>query len=181
MARGATVFQFEIELSDVDRGVYEALSFSAAQHPSESPAYLVARVLAYALEFQEGLTFTSGLSSGDEPALWVRDMTGQLFDWIEVGTPDGPRLHKASKAASRVAVYCHKDPRPWLRALARERVHGSADVALFALSPQGIDQLADRLERRNAWSLSRIEGVLYVDVGAHGHELTLEPLSWPEA
>lgn len=181
MARGATIFQFEIELSDVDRGVYEALSFSAAQHPSESPAYMVARVIAYALEYREGLAFTSGLSSGDEPAMWVRDMTGQLFDWIEVGTPDGPRLHKASKAARRVAVYCHKEPTPWLRGLARERVHASEDVALFALPPRGIDALADRLGRRNAWSISRIDGALYIDVGDHAHELTLEALAWPAA
>ncbi len=181
MARGATILQFEIELSDVDRGVYETLTFSAAQHPSESPPYLVARVLAYALEFQEGLTFTSGLSASDEPALWVRDLTGQLHDWIEVGTPEGARLHKASKAASRVAVYCHKDTRGWLRQLARERVHGSEDIALFAFPPRPIGELADALGRRNSWSLSRIDGTLYVDVGSVSHEVTLDRLTWPEA
>jgi uncharacterized protein YaeQ len=181
LARGATIFQFEIELSDVDRGVYETLSFAAAQHPSESPPYLVARVLAYALEFKEGLTFTSGLSASDEPALWVRDLTGQLHDWIEVGTPDGTRLHKASKAASRVAVYCHKDTRGWLRALAKERVHGSADIELFAFPPRPISDLADAVVRRNSWSLSRIDGTLYVDVESVSHEVALDRLTWPES
>ncbi len=181
MARGATIFQFEIGLSDVDRGIYEQLSLSAAQHPSESAPYLVARVLAYALEFREGITFTSGLSSGDEPAIWVRDMTGQLHDWIEIGTPEGPRLHKASKAASRVAVYCHKEPLSWLRGLAKARVHASGDIDLFALPIQGISELADAVERRNSWSISHIEGTLYVDVGEQHHELVLERLTWPDS
>jgi uncharacterized protein YaeQ len=181
MARGATVVQFEIDLSDVDRGVYEALSVSAAQHPSESGAYLAARVLAFALEWAEGLTFTAGLSSGDEPALWVRDLTGQLRDWIEVGTPEGPRLHKASKAATRVAVYCHKDPASWLRGLARERVHDAGGIELFALPPAGVERLADGLARRNAWSLSRVDGVVYLQAGDVGHELPIGRLPWPEA
>lgn len=179
MARGSTVLQFEVELSDVDRGVYETLSFNAAQHPSETGAYLVARVLALLLEQRDGVTFTSGLSASDEPAIWVRDLTGQLHDWIEVGTPDGARLHKASKAASRVAVYCHRDPGPWLRNLARERVHEADAIELFALPPDGVDRLAEVVERRNKWSLSRIDGVLYLEAGHGSHQITLERLPWP--
>ena len=179
MARGATVLQFDIDLSDVDRGVYEALSFSAAQHPSESAPYLVARVLAYALEWHEGLSFTTGLSSGDVPAIQGRDLTGQLLQWIDIGTPDGPRLHKASKAADRVAVYCHKDPHSWLRLLARERVHDAEGIDLFALDPQAVDALADALKRRNAWSLSRIEGIVYLEAEGAAHELAVTALEWP--
>ena len=179
MARGATLVQFDIDLSDVDRGVYESLSFPAAQHPSESGVYLVARVLAYALEYAEGIAFTRGLSSGDEPAIQICDLTGRMHDWIEVGTPEGPRLHKASKAADRVAVYCHKDARDWLRGLARERVHDSENIELFALPPEGIEALAQQVERRNTWSLSRIEGTLYLDVGEVHTELAVERLAWP--
>src|SRR5262245_25460311 len=104
----ATAHTFDVELSDVDRGVYESLSLRTARHPSESEQYLVARVLAYALEYTPGIAFTQGLFASDEPAVWVRDLTDQLVAWIEVGTPDPARLHKASKAAERVAVYCHK-------------------------------------------------------------------------
>ena len=179
MARGATIMQFDVTLSDVDRAVYETLSVSAAQHPSESAEYLAARVLAYALEYQEGLTFTAGLSVGEEPALWVRDLTGQLHDWIEVGTPEGPRLHKASKAASRVAVYCHKEPSAWLRGLARERVHAAERIELLALPPAVLGSLAQGLERRNAWAISRIEGAIFVTAGPHNHEFVVPRLDWP--
>jgi hypothetical protein len=101
MALGATVYVFEIRLADADRNVYETLSLRVARHPSESEEYLLTRVLAYCLEFTEGIAFSSGgLSNPDEPALAIRDLTGALQSWIEIGAPEATRLHKASKAAT---------------------------------------------------------------------------------
>src|SRR5581483_5256403 len=105
MAQGATVYTFTVELSDVDRSVYETLELKTARHPSETLDYLVTRVLAYGLEHAEGIAFTKGLGEGEEPAIWVRDLTGQLKAWIEVGSPEPAKVHKAAKAAPRVAVY----------------------------------------------------------------------------
>ena len=87
MALTATMRKFEIALSDVDRGVYETLDLRVAQHPSETDRYLVTRVLARALEHDEGVDFTKGLSAADEPALWRRDLRGDLLAWIEIGAP----------------------------------------------------------------------------------------------
>ena len=101
MALSATIYNFTIGLSDVDRGVYETLELKVAKHPSESDEYLVTRVLAYCLEYAEGIAFSRGLSSPDEPPIAVRDLTGVLKAWIEVGSPDAARLHKAGKAAPR--------------------------------------------------------------------------------
>ncbi len=110
VALTATIYTADIDLADHDRGVYETLALRVARHPSESDEYLVTRLLAYALEYTEGLEFsTGGLSSPDDPALAVRDLTGALRAWIEIGWPDGARLHKAAKASPRVAVYPHKD------------------------------------------------------------------------
>src|SRR5688572_9562851 len=97
MALSATMRRFEIALADSDRGVYEDLDLRVAQHPSESDRYLVARVLARALEHAEGVTFTRGLDADDEPALWQRDLRNDLQSWIEVGSPSADRLHRASK------------------------------------------------------------------------------------
>jgi uncharacterized protein YaeQ len=180
MARGASILQFEVAVSDVDRGVYDTLTLQVAQHPSESDEYVVARVLAYALEYEDGIGFTAGLSSGEVPAIEVRDMTGRQRAWIEVGTPGGPRLHKASKAADRVAVYCHKPPEPWLKVLARERVHDCENIKLVALDPTLIGQAAEGLERRNSWSLSVVEGAVYLQVGQASLEMQLRPLGWPQ-
>src|SRR5687768_13503143 len=123
MALTATVYSFDVQLNDLDRGVYESLSFKAAQHPSESDEYLVARVLAYCLEYREGIAFSKGLAEPDEPAVVVRDLTGALRVWIEIGTPDAERLHKASKATPRVVVYTHKDAARLAQQLGGPRIH----------------------------------------------------------
>ena len=113
MALGATIYTFDIELADSDRAIYESLNLRVAQHPSETPDYLMARVLAYCLEFTEGIGFSNGLSDPDEPAIFVRDLTGALQVWVDIGLPEPERIHRASKAAPRVAVYTHKDPAQW--------------------------------------------------------------------
>src|SRR5215210_8461686 len=105
MALGATVYNFDVELADSDRQVYETLAVRMARHPSESEEYLVTRLLAYLLEYTGGIEFSRGVSDPDEPAIAVRDLTGAITTWIEIGTPDAARLHKASKTAARVAVY----------------------------------------------------------------------------
>src|SRR6185312_6664336 len=110
MAVGATLYTLDIDLADGDRGVYESLALRVARHPSESEEYLVTRILAYALEFREGISFSPGLSDPEEPTIAVRDLTGAIQSWIDIGIPDAARLHKASKAAPRVVVYTHKDP-----------------------------------------------------------------------
>jgi uncharacterized protein YaeQ len=60
MALTATVYTFDVAVNDVDRGVYETLAIKAARHPSESEDYLLTRVLAYCLEYTEGISFSKG-------------------------------------------------------------------------------------------------------------------------
>lgn len=179
MALTSTTYAFQLELADIDRGVYAEVPLTVACHPSETAEHLVARLLAYGLEFEEGLTFSRGLSNGDEPALWTHDLTGALKAWIEVGTPTAARLHKASKAAGRVAVYCHKDPYAWLKTLASERVHGSDRIALRALDRGLIDGLVAVLERRTRLQLTVTEGTLYVEVAGVSLTAPLVTLDWP--
>nr|MDQ3071481.1 YaeQ family protein [Acidobacteriota bacterium] len=166
MALTATIYNFDIELADSDRGVYESLSLRVAQHPSESPEHLVARLLAYLLEYREGIEFSRGVSDPDEPAISVRDLTGRIRSWIDIGAPDAARLHKASKAAGRVAVYTHKDAGQFLKQLAGERIHRAEALELYALDRALVGALVARLERRVAFSVSVNEGELYVSIGA---------------
>ncbi len=162
MSVGSTVHIFEIDLSDGDRGVYETLSLRVARHPSESDSYLVTRVLAYALEFGEGIAFSpGGLSDPDEPPIAIRDLTGALRAWIDVGTPDAPRLHRASKLAPRVAVYLHKDPAQWLRGLEGERIHRSEALEINLVDRLFVAALCERLERRMSFTLSVEQHELY--------------------
>ncbi|MDB4886816.1 MAG: hypothetical protein JWN79_2254 [Gemmatimonadetes bacterium] len=165
MALTATIYNFDIQLADVDRGVYEPLSFKVACQPSETEEYLMSRVLAYCLEFAEGIVFSKGIAEPEMPALAVRDLTGALKVWIDVGAPDAARLHKASKAAPRVAVYTHREPRHLLQALAGERIHRAAELELYAIDRDLIAGLVERLDRRNSWELSITERHVYVAVG----------------
>jgi uncharacterized protein YaeQ len=166
VATGATVYNFDIDLADSDRGVYETLALRVARHPSESEEFLVTRVLAYALEFVEGIAFsTGGLSDPDDPALTVRDLTGALRAWIEIGAPDPSRLHKASKASPRVAVYSHKDSDRWLERLAGERIHRAEDLEIYVIEPALVGALVKRLDRRMAFALSIAERELFISLG----------------
>ena len=166
MALSATIYNFDIDLADTDRHVYESLALRVARHPSESEEYLVARLLAYLLEFAEGIEFSRGLSDPAEPAIAVRDLTGAIKTWIDIGTPDAARLHKASKAADRVAVYTHKDPTQFLKQLAGETIHRAEALELYAIDRALVGALVARLERRVAFSLSVTDHELYVSIGA---------------
>src|SRR5450759_4290544 len=162
----ATIYNFDIELADSDRQVYESLALRVARHPSESEEYLVTRVLAYVLEFTEGIEFSRGVSDPEEPTIAVRDLTGAITTWIEIGTPDAARLHKASKAAARVAVYTHKNPEQFLKQLAGEKIHRADALELYAIDRGLVSALVARLERRMAFSLSVTDRELYVSIGA---------------
>ena len=165
MALSATIYNFDIELADADRHVYESLALRVARHPSESEEYLVTRVLASVLELTEGIEVSRGVSDPEEPTLAVRDLTGAITSWIEIGTPDAARLHKASKAAARVVVYTHKDPDQFLRRLAGERIHRAEALELYAIDRRLIAALTARLERRVAFSLSVTDRELYLSIG----------------
>ena len=165
MALTATIYNFDIQLADVDRNVYEQLSFKVACQPSETEEYLLSRVIAYCLEYAEGISFSRGIAEPDVPALAVRDLTGALRVWIDVGLPDAARLHKAGKAAPRVAVYTHREPRHLVQALAGERIHRVDALELYAIDRELLAELVGRLDRRNAWELSVTDRHLYVGVG----------------
>jgi len=166
MALTATIYSLDIDLSDADRSVYESLTLRVARHPSESEEYLVTRILAYALEFHEGIAFSPGLSDPDEPAISVRDLTGRIQSWIDIGIPEAARLHKASKAAPRVVVYTHKDPAQLVNRLSGERIHRAGALELYAIDRRFIAALAARLERRLSFGLSVNDGDLYASIGA---------------
>src|SRR3954466_14048066 len=158
MALTATIYNFEINLSDVDRGVYETVVFKAAQQPSETDDHLIARALAFALEYTEGIGFSGGISEADQPAIFVKDLTGSVKSWIDIGLPDAARLHKASKASPRVAVYTHKDPRTLLKALEGQRIHRSEQLELYAIDRDLIAAMVEKLDRRMRFDLSKTEG-----------------------
>jgi uncharacterized protein YaeQ len=178
LALSSTIYNFDIDLADTDRGVYESLSLRVPRHPSESEAYFVTRLLAYCREFTDGIAFSNGLSDPDDPTIAVRDLTGVVTVWIEIGSPDAARLHKASKSGARVVVYTHKDPDQLLRQWDGHRIHRAEAIEMYSLDRRFVDAVTTRLERRMSFSVTISDASMLVALGTEpleGH-LTRHPL-----
>ena len=136
-----------------------------ARHPSETEDHLLTRVLAYCLEYTEGISFSNGLFESDQPTIAVRDLTGVMRAWIDVGAPEASRLHRASKLAPRVAIYTNKDAAQLAARLGTERIHRVEALELYALDRGWLGCLAARLTRRMEFTLTVAERNLYVSIG----------------
>lgn len=167
VAPKSTVYNFSIELADIDRGVYETLKLPVALHPSESLEFMVTRLLAWALEYSEGIAFSPGIGAPDEPTISVRGLDGSFLAWIEIGSPDGDRLHRAAKAAKRVAVYCHRSAEATYQELLRKPIFRGDEIPFYSFEGSFIADLAKALGRRNDIKLSRSDQTLYVSIGDH--------------
>jgi uncharacterized protein YaeQ len=165
MALGATIYSFKIELADSDRGVYAPLDLRVARHPSETEDHLLTRVLSYCLEYTEGISLSNGLSDPDQPAISIRDLTGALRVWIDIGAPEAARLHRAAKLAPRVAVYTHKDPMQLAARLNGERIHRADALELYAVDRDWLSSIAARLARRMEFALTVSERHVYLTLG----------------
>lgn len=165
MALGATIYVFKIDLADSDRGIYQPLELRVARHPSETEDHLLTRVLAYCLEYTEGIAFSNGLFESDQPTIAVRDLTGALRAWIDVGAPEAARLHRAAKLAPRVAIYTNKDAVQLAARLGAERIHRVEAMELYAVNRDWLASLAARLTRRMAFTLTVAERHIYLSLG----------------
>lgn len=112
MALKATIYKAELQLSDIDRGVYGDYSLTIARHPSETDERLMIRLLAFALNVPAdsglgALEFAKDLWEADEPSLWQKDFTGRIIHWIDLGQPDEKRLMRICARVDRVSVYSY--------------------------------------------------------------------------
>lgn len=153
MALKPTIYKFNISLSDINRNHYDTLNLTVAQHPSENPQRMMARVMAFCLNAQESLLFTKGLSEPDVPDIWVRTLDDQVALWIDVGEPAVERVKKATRLATSVKVYSFnaKSDVWWEQSRAG---FSSLPVSVFRFDPEGIGRLAGLLQRTMALSLT---------------------------
>ncbi|MFD1812249.1 YaeQ family protein [Rhodococcus gannanensis] len=174
MALSATLYTFAVQLADVDRGVYQDMDLRVARHPSETAEYMLTRVLAYCLEYEDGISFSDGGVSSDEAPVLVRDLTGHVTAWIDVGAPDVDRIHRAAKLADRVAIYTHRDPVKVLAALPAKRIHKSDAIPVYSFDSAFVEDAAAAIERRTAVSVSVTERLLYLDLGGAAFSTQIE-------
>lgn len=167
MALTSTLYTVQLEIADTDRGVYETLELWVAQHPSETPEFMLVRLLAYALEYTDGIALTEGVAAVDEPAILARDLTGQLTLWVEVGAPSAERVHRGSKQAARTAIYTHRDPQQLITQLNGHKIHRAGEIPVRYFDREFIREVAARLQRRSRLSITVTEGQLFLELDGH--------------
>ena len=172
------LYRFQIELSDVDRGIYETLDFRVSQHPSETHPYLLSRVFAYCLAYQEGLEFApGGLSDPEAPTLRKLGSMNSIDTWIEIGNPSARKLHKATKSAKNVMVFTYKNPTVLLNEINSEQVHRKYELELYAFDPKFLDAVAEFLEKNNRWSLLAQQGQMDLNFGEHSFSTHVQKIA----
>lgn len=176
MAQPSTIYRASIQLADVDRSRYETLQVTVARHPSETEERMVARLLAFSVFFEPGLSFTRGVGAGDEPDLWLKHPDGRVAAWIEVGLPEAERLIKASRHSSQVALLtCGSTLSAWENQQL-PRLKDVPNLTVVALEQGFLAGLVSRLDRSISWSLTISDGEIYLNVGDETLESSLQVL-----
>jgi uncharacterized protein YaeQ len=149
LALKATIFKAELQVSDMQRGHYQAYNLTLARHPSETDERLMVRLLAFALNADEALSFTKGLSTDDEPELWQKSLSDEIELWIELGQLDEKRLRRACGLAKQVIVYLYaqRSASVWW-SQQQEMVRRFSNLRLVMLSVVG-DARLESLAQRN--------------------------------
>lgn len=174
MALTATIYHLQVDLSDVDRGLYTPIDLRLARHPSESMRYMLTRALAYCLSHTDGITFSkAGIASTDDPPIAVHDPTGLLLHWIDVGNPSAERLHRATKAARSVSLFTHTALAQLQREAASRPIHRVDTIAVWRLEPAFLDALDPKIDRNTRLELVRNDGQLYVTVAGDTLDATI--------
>lgn len=183
MATKPTIYRVTIDLSDVDRGVYEQLQMSVARADSETAERLIVRLLAYCLCYEEGIRFTGGVSSGDEPDVWVTDLQPGMGErvklWIEVGLPKAERLLKAARHCGRVILFSYGKNRPKWESDHLEELGQRHNITVLGVDLQALSRLTDSIDRQIAWSITVSGGTIYLTAGNDHIETSLKHIVGP--
>jgi len=175
MALKPTIYKFTVNLSDFDRNIFDSLNLVVAQHPSENLERVMARVIAYLCNVEEHLSFTTGLSTPDEPDIWVRDLSGQLLKWIDVGEPQCERIKKAARKNTRVSVYSfNKKSDTWWQQNQGDFAKCRVDV--YQLDYDAVAALANSIDRVNELTVTVSEGTVFIHTGEQDFNLVLKVL-----
>jgi len=164
MAINSTVVRAKISIADMTRHYYQDLHLTLAQHPSENENRLMIRLLAYIINAQESLCFTKGLSTSDEPDIWMKDLTGEINLWIELGLPDESRIKKAVNRSQHTILYCYDDKSftPWFKK--NESRFGHKTLSIYKVKDNDAMSLSLLYKRALDWQVNIDEtGIMIID------------------
>jgi uncharacterized protein YaeQ len=176
MALRATIYRADLQIADMDRHVYLDQSLTIARHPSETDQRMMARVLAYALNAQDGIAFTKGLFDVDEPEVWVKNLAGEITLWIDLGQPDEARIRRACARAEQVVVLCYgASCAVWWRQIAGKLVR-FANLTVLQLPVETAQALAALAERTMHLQCMVQDGDIWINTETQNVRVNLIPL-----
>ena len=175
MALKPTIFKMNINVSDLDNDVYETIALTVAQHPSETTERMVTRILAFVLNNQEFLSFTTGLSEADDPDIWAKNYSDEFLLWVDVGEPAFDRIKKAARQAKVAKVYTFNTKSDvWWKQSQKDFATIKAEVYQFEF--EQIQQFAALVERTMDFSITITDGVFYIAANKGSCEVNLTTL-----
>jgi len=177
LALKATIFKAELQVSDMDRHHYQTYPLTLARHPSETDERMMIRLVAFALNADEQLSFTKGISSDDEPDLWLKSLSGEIERWIELGQPDEKRLRKACGRAKQVIVYpyAERSAAIWWQQN-QQTFKRFENLNVMWISVSGKHALSELAQRNMTLTCTIQEGQLWLSDGER--DVTVELEQW---
>lgn len=173
MALKATIYKATIHLSDMDRNYYQTIPLTIARHPSETEQRLMIRVLAFLLNAQENLQFTKGLSSDEEPEIWLKNYSDEIEHWIELGLPDDKRIKKGCSQAKEVTLYSYGSSLPiWWQKIQNKVTHFK-NLSIYSINQESSNELTQLLDRTMELQCSIDSGQVWL--GNNEHTVHIEP------
>lgn len=176
MALKPTIYKMNINLSDLNRDVYDTLNLTVAQHPSETAERMMARVVAYCLNAQEFLSFTKGLSCADEPDIRAKSLDDQQLLWIDMGEPAFDRIKKASRQAKQVKIYSFNSKSDVWWKQNQSDFTSLANLEVIQFNFEQIQNLAKLLKRTMEFSVTISENSVYIAAESGECEITFTTL-----
>ena len=163
LALKSTVFKAELQVSNMDEQHYDTYSLTLARHPSETSQRMMLRLAVFALNANQQLSFTKGISTEDEPDLWLKSLSDEIELWIELGQPDEKRLRRACGRSKRVLVYpyAERSASIWWEQM-RETVSRFSNLSVINLTLEDMAQLDDLAERNMQLHSTIQEGQLWL-------------------
>ncbi len=166
MASNATIFKVALQIADMDRHYYQDHALTLARHPSETDERMMVRLLAFVRHAHDTLTFGRGISAGDEPDLWQKDLTGNIELWIDVGQPDEKDIRRACGRANQVFIYAYggRGVDLWWEQN-RDKLERTENLSVLNLALDGSRALAKLAQRNMQLQCTIQEGQIWIGDG----------------
>jgi len=177
MALKSTICKATLNIADMNRHYYNEHNLTLAQHPSETELRMMSRLAVFALNANPELTFTKGISTDNEPDLWVKSLTGEVEYWIELGQPDEKRLRQMCGKAKQVKIYCYQghSSEIWHRQI-QETLHRFDNLCVYNLDAEAMKQLIPLCQRAMQLHANIQDNELML--GSNEHSVTIEVHQW---